>query len=241
MRASLRLGSPRAAIAAAILILCASSVAAFDVSSLSLHLHLSGLKEARPPEIVDSHLVLSAKGPYRHVGASFSFENWSRVLSFELNRNGVFVLAVPLPYGPKTLVSYRLVLDGMWSADPSNPRRERDPATGASMSTLTLPERPMTVLGAWDPGREGRAAFLFQGEPGKVVTVAGSFNGWDPFIHELDETAPGRYELSLDLAPGEYLYAFVYRGERIPDPINKKRAYSRAGESLSVLTIPTPP
>lgn len=231
----------RAAIAAAAIILCASSVAAFDVTSLPLHLHLSGLKEARPPEIVDSFLVLSAKGPYRHVGASFSFEDWSRVLSFELNRNGVFVLAVPLPYGARSVVSYRLVLDGMWSADPSNPRRERDPATGASMSVLTLPERPIAVLGAWDPGSEGKATFLFNGEPGRVVSVAGTFNGWDPFIHELDETAPGRYELSLDLAPGEYLYAFVYRGERIPDPINKRRAYSRSGEALSALTIPASP
>lgn len=226
-----------AALTAAICLLCASRLFAFDVSSLPLHLHLSGLKEAHAPEIVDGYLVLSAKGPYRHVGASFSFEDWSSVRSFEVNRNGVFVLAVPLPYGPRTLATYRLVLDGMWAADPANPYRQRDPSTGAAMSVVSLPERPRTVLGAWEPGGEGKATFYFEGEPGKVVTVAGTFNGWDPFIHELNETAPGRYELALDLEPGEYLYVFVYRGERIPDPINAKRAYGRDGQALSVLRI----
>ncbi len=210
---------------------------AFDVTSVNLHLYLSGLKEARAPVVMEGHLVLSAAGPYRFVGAAFSYEQWRSVHAFEINRNGVFVLAVPLPYGEAAAVRYRFVLDGLWAADPSNPVVERDSATGAAMSLALLPDRPRTVLGIWDPAGEGGASFYFEGEPGQRITVAGSFNGWDPFIHELEERSPGRYELWLTLPPGDYYYVFVYRGERISDPLNRKLLYGKDGRPVSAITI----
>ncbi|HPE88862.1 MAG TPA: glycogen-binding domain-containing protein [Spirochaetia bacterium] len=210
---------------------------AFDVTSVPLHLYLSGLKEARPPVVVDDYLVLSARGAYRYVGAAFSYEGWRSVHSFEVNRYGVFVLAVPIPYGDATTVRYRLVLDGLWAADPSNPATERDGETGAVMSLAALPERPRTVLGVWDPAGDGEATFHFEGEPGQRITVAGSFNGWDPFIHELEELSPGRYELRLRLPPGEHYYVFVYRGERIADPLNRRLLYGKDGRPVSAITI----
>jgi hypothetical protein len=69
------------------------------------------------------------------------------------------------------------------------------------------------------------------------VTVAGSFNAWDPFIHELYEIAPGVYELSLQLPPGEYHYVFVYRGNRVPDPLNRQLLYGADGRPVSGLSI----
>ncbi|PKL23214.1 MAG: hypothetical protein CVV47_16065 [Spirochaetae bacterium HGW-Spirochaetae-3] len=221
-------------------VICVGSVRgafAFDVTSVNLHLYLSGLKEARAPVVVDGHLVLSATGSYRFVGAAFSYEGWREVHSFEINRYGVFVLAVPIPYGEAAMVRYRLVLDGLWAADPSNPSSERDVATGASMSLALLPDRPRTVLGVWDPSGEGGAVFYFEGEPEQRITVAGTFNGWDPFIHELEETAPGHYELRLSLPPGEYYYVFVYRGERIADPLNRRLLYGKDGRPVSAITI----
>jgi len=210
---------------------------AFDVTSVNLHLYLSGLKTARAPAVVEGHLVLSAAGPYRFVGAAFSYEEWRSVHPFEINRYGVFVLAVPIPYGDAATVQYRLVLDGLWSADPSNPMVERDSATGAALSLAMLPERPKTVLGVWNPAGEGGATFYFRGEPGQRITVAGSFNGWDPFIHELEERSPGTYELWLNLPPGEHYYVFVYRGERISDPLNQKLLYGKDGRPVSAITI----
>ncbi|MBU0927663.1 MAG: glycogen-binding domain-containing protein [Spirochaetes bacterium] len=225
------------AVACALCLVTVRGASAFDVTSVNLHLYLSGLKAARAPVVVEEYLVLSASGPYRYVGAAFSYEGWRTVHSFEINRYGVFVLAVPIPYGESATARYRLVLDGLWAADPSNPMIERDPSTGAAMSLATLPDRPRTVLGVWDPAGEGGASFYFEGAPGQRVTVAGSFNGWDPFIHELEETSPGRYELRLDLPPGEHYYVFVYRGERVADPLNQRLLYGKDGRPVSSLTI----
>lgn len=209
----------------------------FEVSSIGLHLHISGLKEARPPEVIEGYLVLSAKGPYRFVGAAFSHEDWRTVHGYVRNLNGVFVLAVPVPYGEGMTTQYRLVVDGLWMADPINSQRVRDPATGATLSYMELPRRPRTVLGIWDPAGEGSATFHFTGDPGQRVTVAGSFNAWDPFIHELNEISPGVYELSLQLPPGDYHYVFVYRGHRVPDPLNRQLLYSADGRPVSGLRI----
>lgn len=219
------------------LVSAAAPAAAMDQSSMRLHLHLTGLRAPEPPHIVEHFLVLSAAGPYRFVGAAFSHEGWRTVHSFERNLYGVFVLALPLPYGEATQVAYRLVIDGAWGADPNNPARARDDRTGSTLSLASLPARPRTVLGVWNPAVAGGAHFYFEGEAGQRVSVAGTFNGWDPFIHELSETSPGRYELSLSLPPGEYSYVFIYRGERVTDPLNRTLRYSSDGRAVSRLLV----
>lgn len=211
---------------------------AFEVTSVNLHLHLSGLKKAEAPRIMEEHLVLSVSGPYRFVGAAFSHESWTQVHPFEINRYNIFVLAIPLPYGDATTVRYRLVLDGLWAADPSNPVAERDSSTGAALSLASLPARPRTVLGVWNPAHENGATFYFEAEPGQLITVAGTFNGWDPFIHEMTEILPGRYELQLVLQPGQYYYVFFYKGERLADPLNQELRYTMDGRAVSALVIP---
>jgi hypothetical protein len=235
MRTSTRMG-----IAIALLCTAMSWIHAFDVTSLPLHLYLSGIDKAKAPVIVEQHLVLSVSGPYRYVGAVFSNEDWQGIHPFEINAHGIFVLALPLPYGEDAVVRYRLVIDGMWSADPSNPDRERDKATGSIMSLIRYPARARTVLGVWEPAGEDGASFFFKGEPGRIVTVAGSFNGWDPFIHELEETSPGNYQLHLKLDPGEDQYGFIYRGSKVADPLNQRLVYGRDGQPVSVLKINRP-
>ncbi len=224
-------------VALALCLVAGHEAHAFEVTSVKLHLYLSGLKQAQAPVVVEEHLVLSASGPYRFVGAAFSHEEWGSVHAFELNRNGVFVLAIPVPYGEALTVRYRLILDGLWAADPENPGIERDRVTGTALSLAQLPGRPRTVLGVWNPADDKGASFYFEGEPGQLVTVAGSFNGWDPFIHELVETVPGRYELQLLLPPGEYYYVFVYRGERIADPLNQRVVFGKDYRPISTFTV----
>ncbi len=224
------------------------SASAFEVESLNLHLYLVGITAAQPPAIVENHLVLSVQGVYRSVGASFSHENWVGVHGFEKNRNNVFVLALPLPFGSAKTVSYRMKLDGLWTTDPSNSRLYKDSQSGISVSLAEFPERPFTEHGIWNPGIgstdgsvddsvEGSALFFFRGDPGERVCVAGSFNGWDPFLHELTEVQPGRYELRLDLQAGTYNYVFIYKGERIQDPLNSIVLYGKDGRPVSSVTI----
>jgi 1,4-alpha-glucan branching enzyme len=79
--------------------------------------------------------------------------------------------------------------------------------------------------------------FSFKGPPGETVTVAGSFNHWDPFMYELREYPEGMYTLSLPLPPGTYQYLFFHRGERYLDPYNFRRSYTREGDAASEVVV----
>jgi 1,4-alpha-glucan branching enzyme len=82
-------------------------------------------------------------------------------------------------------------------------------------------------------GPAGSLSFYFTAPSGETVTVAGDFNGWDPFMHRLTETAPGRYSLTLPLPAGTYRYVFCHRGERLTDPNNRNTVYDKYGNSVS--------
>ncbi|MBN1241933.1 MAG: hypothetical protein JXA15_04410 [Spirochaetales bacterium] len=231
------------ALCAAMLIATSGAAAAFEVESLSLHLLLASIDSGRAPLVDEDHLVFSVSGPYRFVGIAFAHEDWRSVHMFERNRQGVFVFACPLPVEGRGVragpIGYRLVVDGAWIPDPANPVRARDAATGVMVSFVDVPWLSSARLGYWDLlDPDSRTAhFRFSGEAAQRVTVAGTFNGWDPFVHELIETAPGIYELDLVLPPGEHRYVFWYRGERMPDDLNPVRLYDAEGYPVSILSV----
>ena len=229
----------RTAIPAILLILASSGASAFQVESLTLHLHLAGLHRAIPPQVFEGHLVLTAEGPFRHVGASFSHESFRSIHSFERNAHGLFVLAIPVPHETREPLKYRLVVDGIWCRDVINPLFERDSRTGAVFSLAKVPFLSSARPGAWKiVAEDGRTArFRYETDPGQYVTLVGDFNAWDPFIHELRETSPGTYELNLPLPSGEHRYAFLVRGDRVPDPLNPNRLYDSSGRTVSVIRI----
>lgn len=68
------------------------------------------------------------------------------------------------------------------------------------------------------PERELRLRYA--GPAGAAVSVFGSFNSWARGAWPLEETAPGVYERSLFLAPGDYQYLFQVDGAEIRDPAN---------------------
>ena len=209
------------------------------IESLPLHLELAGLKAAKPPKVIEGELVLSVSGPYRAVAAAFSHEGFSVLHPYERNRQGVFVLAYPVPLKRSRDLEYRVIVDGVWTIDPANPDRRADPETGLELSVARVPYLSDLHLGLYRVLGEdgGSARFLFRGASGEAVTVCGDFDNWDPFIHEMAETSPGTYELELPLAPGKHYYSFVYRGEVLPDPLNPLKAASPEGNIVSVLVV----
>lgn len=226
-------------VAALLLLLAADAAWSFQVESLTLHLHLAGLRRAEPPHVVEGHLILTAQGSYRHVGASFAHENFRTIYSFERNAHELFVLAVPVPYETREPLKYRLVVDGIWCRDAVNPSFERDPRTGAVFSLAKVPFFSSARPGAWKIlSEDGRTArFRYESDPGQYVAVVGDFNAWDPFVHELREMEPGVYELALPLPSGEHRYAFLVHGDRMPDPLNPDRLYDSSGRTVSVIRI----
>jgi hypothetical protein len=149
--------------------------------------------------------------------------------------SGILFHALTIPHDMREL-EYRLIVDGLWTVDPLNPQHRLDRNTGILRSLVTLPE-PQEKPEPPD-GSAGGLRFQYQGPPGEIVTVAGDFNSWDPFMYELIETSPGRYSIVIPLPRGTYHYVFYHRGQRNLDPYNPKVVYTNTGEPVSEVTIP---
>lgn len=231
-----------------------ASVEPEEIDSLEVLGYLLGLSEPGPPHIVDNMVVFTASSSLRRVGVAFAHEGFSQVHWFRplmvsedpLERirrgrraspyrdSGIAFHIFDIPEG-LAQIEYRLIINGLWTTDPSNPNTRRDGISGSTMSVLSVPARQQIQ----QPFRaqQGGFHFVFRGPPGEVVTVAGSFNNWDPFMYVLREGPPGTYSLHIPLPPGRYQYVFFHRGQRLPDPYNPMRVFSREGEIASEIVI----
>ncbi|MFZ4617028.1 MAG: glycogen-binding domain-containing protein [Rectinemataceae bacterium] len=225
------------------LLLVAPFAGAVTIDSLSLHLHLKNLDHAEEASVRDGYLILTLGGVHRFVGAAFAHENFVRIHPFERNDKGIFILAWKIPTNSESPLAYRLVIDGAWIADPGNPRRSTINGAGLTLSLVTVPWLSDELPGIYEVlAKDGKTArFLFKGRPGENISVAGSFNNWDPFVHTMEEREPGRYELQLELPPGIQLYNFVLRGQMITDPLNSEKATNRYERSVSILRVGSKP
>ncbi len=192
------------------------------------------------PQIMEDKLVFLYKPhePTRFVGAAFAHEDYTDIHPFRINENDVFYLVLPLPED-QSVLNYRLVVDGLWMADPSNASRRKDSA-GISISSLNLPPSETRDLSSPQIKRDGQVTFIFKGIPGERIYLAGSFNHWDPFLYEMNELTPpsGIYELTLPIQRGTHYYHFLYRGTPYTDPQNLTLSMDRNGQEVSVLYIP---
>jgi hypothetical protein len=207
------------------------------------------------PEIFEDAVIFTASSAHRRVGVAFANEGFSRVYWLQQLLIPQDPLTAPLPEGKKRPdpykdsgilfyvyqipsgieeLEYRMVVNGLWTTDPENPRSRRD-SSGISSSLVPIPRREDRK--SVNDGPPGSLNFRFEGPPGETVTVAGSFNGWDPFMYELREYPAGVYSLSISLPPGIYQYVFYHRGERFLDPRNFRQAYTREGSTASEAVI----
>ena len=209
------------------------------------------------PVIQDDCVIFTADSSLRRVGVAFAHENfanvyWFRQLIVPQDWQNPVILPgerSPSPYKDSGIqfyiyqvpahlreLEYRLVVNGLWTIDPSNSQSRRDPVSGLTMSILALPPRPAN----YHPlnGLPEGLSFSFKGPPGEIVTVGGTFNGWDPFMYELKEGPAGHYSLTIPLPPGTYQYVFFHRGQRYVDPYNPSRVYARDGSPASLIIIP---
>ncbi|MFO7782730.1 MAG: hypothetical protein R6W94_14020 [Spirochaetia bacterium] len=238
--------------------------------NLNIHRRVSGLTSSGPPEVIDGHVLLTFDGEtdVRYVAAAFAHEDFARLHTFNLVRNTVqnpddpndtatarvFALAYPIPEDAEQL-EYRIIVDGLWRTDPTNPQTVRDP-NGVTLSVFELPERPPASIETPRIGDGGRVEFIFAPDPGAglqsiggqifdlpdvrglSVYVAGDFNNWDPFMHRLRETEPGVYRLSIPVSPGRHHYYLVVEGRRVLDPRNAERTRHADGFRVCSFTVP---
>ena len=204
-----------------------------------MHLRLQMQKQGAAPDYMRGQVFFSysERGPVRRVGIAFQHENFDTVHPFMRNEHHTFVLNYDPPTDAEQLV-YRLVVDGLWMADPNNPRRVHLPGD-VTASVFELPMKPEQQRPAVTDSSDGRVTFRFADEQARRVAVAGNFNHWDPFMHRMRPESPRaeRYSLSLDLPSGTYYYYFVVDGRRVPDPHNPQMLKTSDGQYVSVLRV----
>jgi Glycogen recognition site of AMP-activated protein kinase len=220
----------------ACMVLCAG--AAFGVNAQTLDIAVRSLAAAQAPRMVGDVLLLTLKPNVqtRFVGARFAHESWKVLHPYTVNENGVFVLDYAVPEGIQE-IRYKIVVDGLWMADPTNPTVETD-ELGNEFSVFTLEKEPVRLI--FNPRREpgGGITFIFRGTPGRRVCIAGDFNFWDPFVDTLAETSPGTYRITLRVPAGDHWYYFFTDGRRQLDRLNPETGVDPDGNIVSYFSSP---
>ncbi len=222
----------------AALLFLALCLAQASGESVGLNLRLQAVEQAGPPEVFDDAIIFSYRPSTKVfiVGARFSHENYEIFHTFRKNENDVYVLALPLPPSAG-IIKYRFMVDGVWIADPANPASETD-ERGVVFSLLTYEKSVRTPVESPRLLPDGYVEFSVEGESGEIITIAGDFNGFDPFTHRLAETRPGVYSIRIRLLPGRHLYYFVLDGVSFVDALNRQVALDADRHRLSVVTVP---
>ncbi|MBO5137558.1 MAG: isoamylase [Spirochaetaceae bacterium] len=228
-----------------LLCFCLLTVAFFPLSAIDSYtkdILVSEIEEVSAPVVDGDYIIFTATDNARHVGIAFDFENFKTIHSFEkLTRKDLdeevttslyfYILEVPKSI---QYVSYRLVIDGLWTIDPTNPLQWFD--TRANL-TLSRVEIFREVEPATSIPTKNKVHFVYQGEPGLQIRLGGSFTNWDSSIYVMKETSPGFYELELSLPKGTYYYAFYDGITSFIDSSNPERTYSVDGKAASVITV----
>ncbi|HOV63905.1 MAG TPA: hypothetical protein PLG43_08510 [Spirochaetia bacterium] len=221
-----------------VFILCYVEGFAFSTESIPLHLKVTSLTGQKQPEIFGNQLIFSYKpeSPTRFVGVAFLHEDFTIIHPFVKNDHGVFFCVVPIPLGEREIL-YRIVSDGLWMSDPSNPDTVTD-GRGIRLSRITIPKEREAQKPYPSIESDRSVEFVYIGPPGRQVSIEGSFNAWDPFMYQLKETDSGVYSIRLRLPAGRNYYRFVVNGNPIPDTRNLNRAIDQNGREVSEIIVP---
>jgi 1,4-alpha-glucan branching enzyme len=79
-------------------------------------------------------------------------------------------------------------------------RTQQKESSGISSTRTTKSSKPRKVK------------FLVKAAAGSTVSLAGSFNNWDPNVIILRLNGDGVYSTSIELPPGRHEYKFVVNG-----------------------------
>lgn len=227
------------AFVAAILTLAPFGASALDNDFFPVYMKILSEEGSAPPEMVGSHLIFaySPGEPTRFVAAAFAHEDYAVLHYYKRNPQGVFVLDLPTAGLPHTL-HYRVIRDGLWTSDPTNPKSMVDGA-GNRISTFDLPTDSFVDRSSPVVASGGETTFRYKTALGRRVYLAGSFNNYNPFMYPMNPVpgVDGEFSLQLRLPPGDYRYYFVVDGVRRLDPENRERAIDPEGNEYSLVTV----
>ncbi len=217
-------------------------LAQFEGKQYILDNLLQTIDRPKAPVVLDNYIIFTSSPTIRYTGIAFDFEDYNKIHTFKRlvrqNEDGnntesyvsFYILEIPQNINN---ISYRLVMDGLWSTDPLNTVKVYDTNANLEVSNIAL-QRP-TITETITNQKTIR--FVYEGETGQKIRLAGTFTNWDPFIYELRETSYGVYELELALPKGTYYYTYYAGIQSFLDESNPNKAYTNDGRVASVVTL----
>lgn len=213
-----------------------------NYQNFELDLMLHQIEKPGAPIITDDYIIFTADVTNRHVGIAFDFENYKVIHPFEIlthtDEDGTVTRQHMFYCYPRqhkfTELKYRLIIDGLWTTDPYNPNKYYDDSVNLYFSTVSDPDSVRIFTAAKD---SDSVHFIYKGETGQTIHLAGTFTNWDPWIYELNETAPGLYELELPLPTGKYYYNYYIGLTPVVDNTNPQKIYAADGRAANVIVV----
>lgn len=203
---------------------------------------VTGINTVQEPYIKNGYVVFTADKSARFVGIAFDFENYKTIHHYQKHniytdsgevKSSLYFYALKLTKDMQK-IKYRVVIDGLWTLDPTNESRIFDRSTGLLLSVY---DATRDIPPATEQLKSGIVRFVYQGEEGKQVRLGGSFTNWDSWIYEMKEVKPGLYQFELSLPPGTYQYAYFSGMNTIVDTTNPERCYTIDGKTASQITV----
>lgn len=210
----------------------------YGINNLMMDITVGNIKKGGPPKLIGHDIIFtfSSSKQVRFVGSRFKHENYEILHTYVRNRNGVFILIYPVPDNIKEL-TYRIVEDGIWMADPFNPNIKYND-DGTAFSFYKLNNLPKTAIINPKIEKNRTAIFSIRTAAGHIITITGDFNNWDPFLDKLTEQVPGLYSITLKLLPGRHYYYFLIDGKKLIDPYNTDIREDYEGYAVSSFLMP---
>ena len=221
-----------------------------EEESYSIQNLIAGIKTVQSPIVTEDYIIFTADKNARFTGIAFDFENYNKIHTFQrlITRDSEFEPVDSLLFYickiPEKItdISYRLIIDGIWTYDPVNENKYYSYEADTYFSTVKVkhPKKDKTekVLAEETSNSvTGHTRFVYLGKPGEKIRLGGTFTNWDSFIYELEETSPGFYEITLSLPKGSYFYAYYKGTTSFVDETNPDKAYTPDGRIASVLHV----
>lgn len=205
-------------------------------------LALNNISGVKAPYIDNNYIVFTAPETVSSIGIAFDFEEFRTIHYFQLRKNYGYEGEITSSYYfylleiPKKLsrVCYRLVIEGLWTADPSNSNLILNKRENYALSYIDLPPSELEVT---EKLESGMTHFVCHAETGQKIRLGGTFTNWDSWIYEMKETIPGKYEIDIPLHPGTYYYSYYNGITAFLDETNPQKGYSSDGKIVSCITI----
>jgi hypothetical protein len=146
-----------------------------------------------------------------------TFNNWNTMQTAMQRVDSGWISCLKLKAGK---YSYKYIIDGRWTTDPANKQKENN-EHGTKNSVVFVYNYQFRLEGFRQADN---------------VSLAGSFNNWNPNELKMQQTTQG-WLLPLYLREGTYTYKFVVDNNWILDPANAATRPDGKGNTNSVLSL----